>query len=610
MKTAVELFEELNAQDETTEVEAKGAGPINRSIMETVCAFSNEPDLGGGYILIGADKDDTKLFPYYTAEDIGDADKLQSDLATNCNTAFNIPVRPRISVELVNGLKVMVVHVDEVSPGQKPVYFKHEKLPHAAYRRIGPTDHRCEEDDLRLFYADTDSYDRAVLKRTTLDDIDPGVLDLYRSLLSRVNPASEVLTYGDNDLLMALGCLDGKSREHLTVGGLLLFGSSAAQRRELPMVRADYIRVPGTEWVGDPDDRFRTVDMRGPLIKVVYRLVEAVHADLPKGFMLEEGRLQADSTGLPVKALREAIVNALMHRSYRENSPIQVIRYDNRIEIRNPGYSLKSEDHLGSPGSQTRNPVIAAVFHDTNLAETKGSGIRAMRRLLEQAHLAPPTFESDRAQNLFIVRLLLHHFLNPEDIKWLMQFDTLGLNDHQKQGLIMVRELGAIDNSAYRQLSDADTLRASQELRQMRELGLLEQKGKGRATYYVPGRLLNPEPLPLNPEPLAVNPEPPALNPEPINENSLRAALPPDLLAKLDGLKQRESDKAKISAIIHTLCSRQAYSLAELTTLLKRKDVNYVSRNFIKPMIDSGRLKYRYPEVINHPEQAYEAVQK
>src|SRR5690606_29547719 len=104
------------------------------------------------------------------------------------------------------------------------------------------------------------------------------------------------------------------------------------------------IRVPGTDWVEDPDNRFRTVDMRGPLISLVYRLVEAVHADLPKGFMLEEGELQADSTGLPVRALREAIVNALMHRSYRVNSPIQVIRYNNRIEIRNPGYSLKSED--------------------------------------------------------------------------------------------------------------------------------------------------------------------------------------------------------------------------------------------------------------------------
>ena len=610
MRTALELFDELNAQDESTEVEAKGAGPINRSVMESVCAFANEPDLGGGYILIGANKDETKLFPYYTAEDIGDADKLQSDLATNCNTAFNVPIRPRISVEIVNGLKVMVVRVDEVSPAQKPVYFKHEHLPHAAWRRIGPTDHRCEEDDLRLFYTDTDSYDRAVLKRTSLGDIDPGVMDLYRSLLGRVNPASEILTYSDTDLLMALGCLDVKTREHLTVGGLLLFGSAAAQRRELPLMRADYIRVPGTEWVADPNDRFRTVDMRGPLIKVVFRLVEAVHADLPKGFMLEEGQLQADSTGLPVKALREAIVNALMHRSYRENSPIQVIRYDNRIEIRNPGYSLKSEDHLGSPGSQTRNPVIAAVFHDTNLAETKGSGIRAMRRLLEEAHLAPPTFESDRTQNLFTTRLLLHHFLNADDIKWLMQFDHLGLNDSQKQGLIMVRELGAIDNSAYRQLSDADTLKASQELRQMRELGLLDQKGKGRATYYIPGRLLNPEPQTTNPEPRTVNPEPPGTNPAPLNEIELRAELSPEIIGTLDGLKQRESDKAKICAVIATLCSVRAYSLAELTALLKRKDENYVSRNFIKPMIDSGQLKYRFPEVINHPQQSYEAVKK
>lgn len=75
-----------------------------------------------------------------------------------------------------------------------------------------------------------------------------------------------------------------------------------------------------------------------------------------------------------------------MHRSYREHKPTQVIRYDNRIEIINPGFSLKSEDRLGQPGSETRNPFIAAVFHDTILAETKGSGIRAMRRMMTDAH--------------------------------------------------------------------------------------------------------------------------------------------------------------------------------------------------------------------------------
>ncbi len=78
--------------------------------------------------------------------------------------------------------------------------------------------------------------------------------------------------------------------------------------------------------------------------------------------MLPEDDVQATATGLPIKALREAIVNALMHRSYYEHRPTQIIRYDNRIEIINPGFSLKSEEKLGSPGSETRNPFIAAVF--------------------------------------------------------------------------------------------------------------------------------------------------------------------------------------------------------------------------------------------------------
>jgi ATP-dependent DNA helicase RecG len=607
MKTAKELFDELNAQDESTQVEAKGAGPINRSVMESVCSFSNEPDLGGGYILIGAAKDDSKLFPYYTAEDIGDADKLQADLATNCNTAFNVPVRPHVKVEFVNGMKVMVVHIDELTPGQKPLYFKKDGLPKGAYRRIGTTDHVCGEDDMAVFFTDRDSYDRTVLKNTSLGDVDEKAVERYRALRREVNPAAEELTYSDGDLLQSLGCLDVQHRKHLTVAGLLLFGTSAALRREMPMVRADYIRVPGNEWVQDPDNRFTTLDLRGPLLTLVYRLVDAVYADLPKGFRLEEGQLQAESTGLPVKALREAIVNALMHRSYRVHSPVQVIRYDNRIEIHNPGYSLKSEEHLGMPGSETRNPMIAAVLHDTNLAETKGSGIRAMRRLLDAAHLAKPTFESDRGQNLFTTRLLLHHFLNPTDLEWLAQFDGLALTASQKLGLIMLREVGAIDNLSYRQLADVDTLRASSELRHMRDLGLLEQKGKSRATYYVPGRLLNPQPNALNPEVLAANPEPETLNPEPPSEDQLRAELDPEILGLLDDLKQRESDKAKINGIIETLCSRRAYTLAELATLLKRKDENYVSRNFIKPMIESGRLKYRF-EVANHPDQAYETV--
>ena len=87
-----------------------------------------------------------------------------------------------------------------------------------------------------------------------------------------------------------------------------------------------------------------------------------------------------------------------MHGSYREQRPIQIRRYDNRIEIENSGYSLKPSEELGQPGSVPRNPSLAQVLHDTNLAETKGSGIRAMRRLMKNAHLAPPSFESNRSR--------------------------------------------------------------------------------------------------------------------------------------------------------------------------------------------------------------------
>ena len=621
MRSAKELFDELNAQDETAKLEAKGAHELGKTVLETICAFANEPDLGGGYLLIGAAQDESSLFPSYIVENIEHTDKVQSDLASQCNTVFNIPIRPKIAIEQINNKNVMVVQIDEVSPSQKPVYFKDKNLPQAAYRRIGPTDHRCSEDDLRLFYSDIDDYDRSILTRTSLADIDEQAIKQYRTLRADLNPAAEELSYTNEELLLALGCLDPFSKKHLTLAGLLLFGSRMAQRRELPMLRADYIRVPGKEWVKDPDDRFRTIDMRGPLISMMFRLVEEINADLPKGFMLSEGQLQAKNTGLPIKALREAIVNALMHRNYRENSPIQVIRYDNRIEIRNPGYSLKNEELLGEPGSTTRNPTIAAVFHETNLAETKGSGIRAIKRLLKNAHLAPPTFESDRIGNQFTTHLLLHHFLSEDDLNWLKTFDSFSLNDDQKQALILVRELGAINNSSYRQISEVDTLEATKDLRQLCEYELLLKKGEKKGTYYLPGNRLIDEPNAVTDEPNTVTDEPIVVTDEPKTGNDtpqlelevidtkkelLLEELPEELVQMINSLKKRESNKEKVAEIIVALCKIKPYTLSELSILLNKTD-NYISNEYIKPLLGS-KLNYKFPDVVNHPEQAYKSL--
>ena len=125
--------------------------------------------------------------------------------------------------------------------------------------------------------------------------------------------------------------------------GMLLFGTRMAYRPDLPAVRIDYIRVPGKDWVEDPDKRSLTnLDMRGPFLQIVDRAQAAVMDDLPKGFDLKEGQTQAETPTLPARVLREAIVHALMDRSYREHRPTQIILYANRIEIQNAGFSLKN----------------------------------------------------------------------------------------------------------------------------------------------------------------------------------------------------------------------------------------------------------------------------
>lgn len=626
MDNASELIEKLNLADESSRIEAKRGSTIDRSILETICAYANEPGLGGGYIVLGVEREDTSLFPSYRAVGLENIDKLQLDVATQCATSFNLPIRPEIAVELVAGKNVMNVFVGELPDAQKPVYFKNEGLPRGAYRRIGSSDQRCTEDDLIIFYNNHNgSFDNSPVSGSSWEDVDEAALNLYRSLRANVNPYAEELSYGDEELLMALGCLHkGRSNVQLTYAGLLVFGNRQAQRRLLPAVRVDYIRVPGNEWISDPETRFTTVDMRGPLLSLVTRAHSAIADDLPRGFLLPDGEIQASSTGLPGRVLREAIVNSLMHRSYRVNQPIQIIRYGNRIEISNPGFSLKPEEQLGEPGSQQRNPYIAAIFHETNLAETKGSGIRTMRKLMELAGMVPPTFESDHSNNQFTARLLLHHLLNEEDLTWLSGFDTMDLNDSQKRALIFVREAGAIDNAAYRQLNAADIFKASLDLRQMRDLDLLQTKGKGRATYYIPseelktrlnvsnGNSLSDQLISLSDqsEPLSDQSEGTLTNiSQSLSDqfNILAMELPEEIQTEVKTIGPRIKNKDILNDLICKICSIRAFSLKELSVLLQRKE-KYLLEYFIAPLRESGRLQYKYPDMPNHPGQSYKTT--
>ena len=635
MKTAKEIFEELNSFDENRRIEAKSASAVGKSMMETVCAFANEPGLQGGYLLLGAKRvgmtGDGK--PIYEPENIENSDKIQSDFVAMCNSVFNIHIRPIIQVEEYQGKTVVVVKIEELPVSQKPVYFAKRGLPDGAFRRIGPSDEKCSEEDMYLFYQSADTYDSCVVDDTDLDDIDENALGFYRRLRKEVNPEAEELSLNDMDLLRALGAIK-KTKDggyHLTYTGLLVFGKQMSLRRLVPSFRVDYIRISGNQWMADGNNRFeQTIDMRGPLMLMVNKACSAVMDDLPKGFELKDSLQASTPSILPNKVLREAIVNAFIHRSNRVNQPIQIIRYSNRIEIHNPGYSLKSPELWGEPGSELRNPRISEIFHDTNLAETKGTGMGAMRRLMKEAGLMPPTFESNHEANKFTARLLLHHFLSKENMVWLSQYSEYNLLNEQKLALVFVREVGAIDNLTYRQLDTTIThARARLEIHRLCELGFLVKKGQGRNTYYVKtekvvslGEMLPHQGEMFHGEEKINHGEEKKggiyygeeeiyhgkeeKNGEmfhALNRDALLAELPEELKKQILVMK-KWTPKNEMEQIIISLCSLRPYSIVELELLLQRSQ-KALKSFLIKALLESNKLFYWIPEMIRHPQQKY-----
>ena len=669
MRTAKELFAELNSFDENRRIEAKSASAVGKSMMETVCAFANEPGLCGGYLLLGAKRtgmaEDGR--PIYEPENIENTDKIQSDFVAMCNSMFNVRIRPIINVEEYLGKTVIVVKIEELPESQKPAYFAKRGLPEGAFRRIGPSDEKCSEEDMYLFYQSADTYDSCIVDDADLDDIDENALNFYRKLRKEVNPDAEELTLNDVDLLRALGAIKKNKQGgyDLTYTGLLVFGKQMSLRRLVPSFRVDYIRISGNQWLADGDNRFeQTIDMRGPLILMVNKACSAVMDDLPKGFELKKDSMQASTPAiLPNKVLREAIVNSYIHRSNRVNQPIQIIRYSNRIEIHNPGYSLKPQDDWGEPGSMLRNPRISEIFHDTNLAETKGTGIGAMRRLMKEAGLMPPTFESNHDANKFTARLLLHHFLSKENMEWLAQYAEFGLVNKQKLALVFVREVGAIDNATYRQLDSSIThARARLEIHKLCNLEFLEKKGQGRNTYYIRtskvvslGERLRPQNEKIPPQHGTLDEKIPPqhgtldekippqhgtldekIPPQygtlgekiPPQHGTLGEKIPPqhgtfeiesqpksrnELLRELPkGLQERVAklgkwaSREKVSQLLVDLCAFKPYSYEELALIIQRA-AKPMKDKYIKPLRLANKLFYWIPEMINHPLQKYVA---
>jgi ATP-dependent DNA helicase RecG len=643
MMTFDELWELITIQDESQQIEVKKGSEVGKSCWETISAFANEPGMGGGDLVLGilSPEDEDNPSKQYEIVGIKDPDKIQRDLTSQCNTVFNISLRPKIQLETRDGKTVIIAHIPEASPIEKPIYIKSRGLPQGAFRRISSADIRCSDKDLELFYQErqNQSYDTTPITDATIDDLDSNAITAYRTGRAKLNPNASELAYNDHDLLYALNAITRHPKQTQiycpTVAGLILFGKAAALRRYFPMHRIDYILSAGNEWVIDSNERYQAVtEIREPLLLAIPRLIALIINDLPKAFHLEENSLQRQDIPLiPSKVIREAIPNAVMHRNYRTASPIQIIRYANRLEIHNPGYSLKPVDEIDQPGSLARNETIAAVLHEIGIAETKGTGGKIMLETMLEANLTLPRFDSQREKDHFCLTLWTHHLLGEEDTQWLKQFRGFNLSNEDAKALVLLRQFGYLDNFWYRIANGVDTLTASKKLTKLRDAGLLESNGKGRATHYtlsqqffLSGDLTDPN-LDTSPENdgLSGESEVPNLDtstpnldtstPDQESKTSESVQLkldfplgtiPDPIKVKIQTIGKR-SNPVEIKELILELCKFKPWSSNELATLLNREK-KYLLDHYLKPLLEEGLLQYTNPDSPNDPSQRYRVL--
>lgn len=315
--------------------------------------------------------------------------------------------------------------------------------------------------------------------------MDETLIRRYRNRLRAARPDSPLLGFDDLELLRGLNLVqeDG-GIERPNRAAILLFGKENAIRRYFPGFTFQILEIDGSEWVPQPDARPRTIEMPVTgLVELASRIADELISRIPEGVRFTDSSLQRTADPVHV-AVREGVVNALVHQDHLAFQPTHFRRFSDRLEMENPGISKKPLSHFDRPGSAPRNPLLAHAFNIVGLAELVGSGILTMKSGFRNAGLAEPAFDSDEQSRQFRVVFYWHNLAREEEIEHIGALAEL--NEDQKRVLMFALRKGRVENKNVRDLTGRNIVRASEVLRRLVGLGFLDKHGGGSATHYTP----------------------------------------------------------------------------------------------------------------------------
>lgn len=392
--TSIQTISDIEALSESIDLECKlaagkdGKGKLPADFWPTYSAFANTH---GGIVLLGI----REKKGHFSLNGITEPEQV-------INVLFNLLNNPQkvscnllsdhdVQIIRINDKNIIQIHIPAANRKQKPIYLNGNPLNGNTYRRLHEGDRACSDEDVKRMLAEQveESRDIRILPGFDLNDLDVESLHAYRNMLASHRPDHPWLSFDDQQFLQVLGCFrkDRRSGEEgLTLAGLLMFGQWTSIQEALPNYFVDYQEQPldktsETRWLDRvvPDGTWS-----GNIFDFFRRISRKLVTDLKVPFVLE-GNFRQDDT-LRHRALREALVNALVHADYSDRASILVVKDPDGFVFRNPGLMrVPVEQALQGGESDCRNRTLHQLFLMINLGERAGSGLPKIRQGWEEA---------------------------------------------------------------------------------------------------------------------------------------------------------------------------------------------------------------------------------
>ncbi len=357
---------------------------IPKNSWETVSAFSNT---AGGWLIFGIQK----VGKSYEILGVKNAEKIEHDFIVTIRSGnkFNKIIDVKPEKYTLDGKTVLAFYIQQKSPRDKPIYFN---SPQNTFIRAGSGDQRATSEEIDSFYrlASFEEKDKETINGN-LNTLDQNTIQKYQNYFNTVNPGHRYNGLSKENFLDKLGVL---KNGQVTYGGLLVFGSEGSLSKELVNYRIEYLEIPGTSYEDAPTRYSFRISSEKNLFETFFEIYERLGRKVEVPFSINEGIRNDDPVHL--QAIREALVNLLIHTDYFNSGNARIRVFVDRFEFFNPGaLPKKIELILKEDFSQPRNPIIAKIFRFVKFSENIGSGFHKMFQGWKKQYHAAPVVEGD-----------------------------------------------------------------------------------------------------------------------------------------------------------------------------------------------------------------------